>query len=566
MEFNRNLIITLILSCLILFSWDYFFLSNNKAPEVEAPQVTQVTATTPTIETIEENKAEEQNAIRVAINTPKLEGSINLQGAAFDDIKLKKYKENLKEDSPEIALLAPKAKNNAYFAELGYSADSSMGDMPNNKTEWTLVKGEVLTEKTPITLQYVNSKGVVFEREISVDASYLFTVTDRIVNKAGKEINFRSYGRIARADLTNIGKDTTVVQNEGLMGVFEDNSLYEISYKKLRSAKPHSFESVAGGWLAVSDKYWATTLIPTNSISYKANISYINGGKPHYQADYISNPINLANSEELTLTTHIFAGAKEVEVVNGYAKQLNLKNFDLLIDWGWFKFFTKPMFYIIDWFYKLTGNFGIAIILTTILLKVILFPLSNKSYKSMARMRELQPQIKLIQEKYPDDMAQRNKETMTLYKQEKVNPLAGCWPMLVQFPIFFSIYKVLYITIEMRHAPFFGWIKDLSAPDPTSIFNLFGLLPFEVPSMLLIGIWPIIMGVTMAIQMSMSPTTLPDQQAIIMKWMPVALTFVMAGFPAGLVIYWATNNTLTILQQFIAFRNINSNKNKAEKV
>jgi YidC/Oxa1 family membrane protein insertase len=381
----------------------------------------------------------------------------------------------------------------------------------------------------------------------------MFAVDDTITNNTGAPISLASYGRVTRFNQPEHASATYVL-HEGLIGVMGQDGLQEIKYSKVEDDKDISFKDVNGGWLGITDKYWAATLVPPQDEKFTGRFSHFTNDRPRYQTDFLGAPMTIEAGQSQTLKNHVFAGAKVVTQIQAYEKQLGIKQFELLIDWGWFYFITKPMFYLIDWIYKFSGNFGVAILVVTVLLKGLFFPLANKSYKSMARMKLVQPKMTEIREKYADDKMKQQQAMMQLYKEEKINPLAGCWPVLVQIPVFFALYKVLYVTIEMRHAPFFGWIQDLAAPDPTSLFNLFGLLPFAVPHFLMIGVWPLLMGITMFLQMRMNPTPPDPTQAAIFTWMPIIFTFMLASFPAGLVIYWAWNNLLSITQQGIIMK------------
>ncbi|MDO9307030.1 MAG: membrane protein insertase YidC, partial [Mesorhizobium sp.] len=365
-------------------------------------------------------------------------------------------------------------------------------------------------------------------------------------------VSIQNYGRVTRFDKPL--NASVYVLHEGLIGVTGEEGLQEIKYATLEEDKRVSPGKSTDGWLGITDKYWAVALIPSGAQPFQPNFSWFDDGRPRFQADYLTDPIQVAPGASANVETLVFAGAKETNKIQAYEAERQIRQFDLLIDWGWFYFITKPMFWLIDHLYKLLGNFGLAILATTVIVKAVFFPLANKSYASMANMKKVQPKMLEIREKYADDKMKQQQAMMELYKTEKINPLAGCWPVLIQIPVFFALYKVLYVTIEMRHAPFFGWIQDLAAPDPTSVFNLFGLLPFAVPAFLMIGVWPLIMGVTMFLQMRMNPTPPDPTQQMIFTWMPVIFTFMLASFPAGLVIYWAWNNSLSILQQGIIMK------------
>ena len=574
MQNNRNFYITIALSVLILMLWQVFYMN----PKIEAQrQQAQIEA----LRVEEQTKATSDaapaapNAVapagteaaaginidtalkkdgRVAFDTPHLKGSINLKGGRFDDVVLKDYRETVEPTSPNIHLLAPSLVDHGYFAEVGYTGDATAGALPGPDTVWRVEGNANLTPATPVTLVYTNDKGVVFKRSIAVDADYLFTITDSLTNGSSADVSVLPYGRIIRYQKP-IGTSVYVL-HEGGIGFSDAGGLTEAKFAKLEDEKELKPEKSVDGWLGFTDKYWAAALIPGTGLNYQPRFSYFEDGRTRFQADYLADPVTLKAGETKLLETRLFAGAKEVSMINHYRDDNKINRFDLMIDWGWFYFFTKPMFALMDWLYKLLGNFGLAVMATTVIVKLIFFPLANKSYVSMAHMKTAQPKMQEIKEKYKDDRQKQQQAMLELYKTEKINPIAGCWPVLLQIPVFFALYKVIYVTIEMRHAPFYGWIHDLSAPDPTSVFNLFGLLPFGVPHVLAIGVWPLLMGITMFLQMRMNPTPPDPTQAAIFTWMPIIFTFMMATFPAGLIIYWAWNNTLSILQQgYIMKRN-----------
>ena len=569
MEKNRNYFVAIALSVLIVLAWQFFYMNprieaQRQAEEARlAQQQTQQTTTpaagtasgtlpgtTPAAaeETVEEALAK---SARVPIDTPSLTGSINLTGARFDDLKLKRYRETVNPTSPLITLFSPADTKDGYFTELGFIQGADSGAVPGPGTVWTLAQGDKLTDKTPITLTYTNEKGVTFTRTISVDPDYMFKVDDKIENAGQAPITLSSYGRITRNN-----KPTTpaaYVLHEGFIGVLGNHGLVEPSYASVEEA-PYTSDNDKTGWLGITDKYWASALIPPQTAEYDARFSHFTDGQPRYQADFRDQPITIAPGQTQDVNNLLFAGAKEVPVIDRYETEYHIPKFDRIIDWGWFYFITKPMFMMMDFFYRYFGNFGIAILITTIVVKALFFPLASKQYASMANMKKVQPKMEELKAKFGDDRMGLQQAMMQLYKDEKINPLAGCWPILLQIPVFFALYKVIYITIEMRHAPFFGWIQDLSAPDPTTVFNLFGLLPYDVPMFLHIGVWPLIMGVTMFLQMRMNPTPPDPTQAMLFNWMPVVFTFMLASFPAGLVIYWAWNNTLSIMQQALIMK------------
>ncbi|MFQ6183242.1 membrane protein insertase YidC [Sinorhizobium meliloti] len=570
MENNRNYFVAIALSVLILIAWQFFYVSPKMEKDriaAEQAQQAQQTQQQPGAQPAAPGQALPGGAIpsagesrdqaigksaRVAIDTPALSGSINLTGARFDDLKLKGYHETVDPKSPVITLFSPAETADGYFTEIGYIGSDATGSVPGPQTTWTLSGGDKLTPSTPVTLSYTNDKGITFVRTISVDDRYMFQVVDSIKNETAAPVSLSSYGRVTR-----FNKPTTpsiYVLHEGFVGVAGEHGLQEVGYSKVEDDEPVEPGKSTGGWLGITDKYWAATIVPPQATPFDIRFSHFADGRPRYQSDYKSDAVTVAPGQSVELKNLVFAGAKEVPVVDNYEVAYSIPNFDKLIDWGWFYFITKPMFKMMDFFFRLFGNFGIAILITTIVVKLIFFPLANKQYASMANMKKVQPKMEELKKKFGDDRMGLQQAMMQLYKEEKINPLAGCWPILIQIPVFFALYKVIYVTIEMRHAPFFGWIQDLSAPDPTTIVNLFGLLPFDAPSFLHLGVWPIIMGVTMFLQMRMNPTPPDPTQAMLFTWMPVVFTFMLASFPAGLVIYWAWNNTLSILQQGIIMK------------
>ncbi|TIQ55896.1 MAG: membrane protein insertase YidC [Mesorhizobium sp.] len=583
MENNRNFFITIALSVLILSLWQYFYVLPHSEAQREAARIEeqrlaeQKKAAEAASPGGSETPVPQQGAIpnapnapgtdgttlasreqalastkRVRIDTPSLEGSINLTGARLDDLKLKHYRLTVDKNSPEIELLNPAALPTGYYAEIGFIGSDKTGTVPGPETVWTVDGNATLTPASPVTLTFTNDKGLTFKRTFSVDSDYMFTVSDTVQNSGSAPVTLSNYGRVTRFDKPAVA--SIYVLHEGLIGVTGTEGLQEHTYSSVEEDKQFTPSKSTDGWLGITDKYWAVTLVPTEKQPFQPRYAYFEDGRPRYQADFLTDPITVDAGQSATVESEIFAGAKEVAQVNAYAEDRHIRLFDRLIDWGWFIWITKPMFYLIDTMYKFFGNFGLAILATTVVVKAAFYPLANKSYASMANMKKVQPKMLEIREKYADDKMKQQQAMMELYKTEKINPLAGCWPVALQIPVFFALYKVLYITIEMRHAPFFGWIQDLAAPDPTSIFNLFGLIPIALPDMLMIGVWPLIMGLTMFLQMRMNPTPPDPTQAMIFTWMPVVFTFMMAGFPAGLVIYWAWNNLLSIIQQGVIMK------------
>lgn len=578
MENNRNFILAIALSFLVLLGWQYFVasprmeaekarqeqLAKEQAVQQQAAgQASEQSATLPTpsaagavvpgTETNAGSVPQSGEAIlsqseRIVIDTPRLEGSINLTGARLDDLHLKDYREELAEGSPTITLLAPSGATNAYYAEFGWVDGAGKIRLPTANTVWNAPAGAKLTAETPLVLTWDNGEGLAFTRTISVDNNYLFTVEQKVENQSGGAIALYPYGLVSRHGVPQ----TTglYILHEGLIGVAGEDGLQEVDYEDLQETRIEQPAKSNDGWVGITDKYWATALIPPQGQPFQPTFRYSDkSGKPAFQSDYLGDAVGVAAGSTVAYKAALFAGAKEVAILEEVQTTTNAFNFDLMIDWGWFYFITKPMFWFLDQIYQVVGNFGIAILLITVVVKLIFFPLANKSYASMSKMKMLQPKMEEIKEKFGDDKQGQQQAIMKMYQEEKVNPLAGCLPILIQIPVFFSLYKVLYITIEMRHAPFFGWIQDLSAPDPTSIFNLFGLIPWDPPTFLMLGIWPLIMGITMFIQMKLNPAPTDPTQAMIFNWMPIIFTFMLATFPAGLVIYWAWNNFLSILQQ-----------------
>jgi YidC/Oxa1 family membrane protein insertase len=501
----------------------------------------------------------------VVIDTPRLSGSINLRGARIDNLSLEQYRETVDPQSPAIVLFSPSGSPEAYYAEFGWvPAAGPAVKLPGPDTVWTQAGGGVLGIDRPVTLSYDNGEGLLFRRTIAVDDRYLFTIKDEVQNKSASAVTLFPYALISRH-----GAPKTLgyyILHEGLIGVMGDQGEQEETYKKIEDKKEEHWDAT-DVWLGFTDKYWAAALLPDVDARVHARFSSGEaGGQKTYQTDYLLDSRTIAPGATGAVNARLFAGAKEVSVVGvnfpfasagGYNQALHLNHFDLLIDWGWFYFLTKPMFLALDYFFHLVGNFGIAILIVTVLVKLIFFPLANKSYASMAKMKAVQPEMTMIRERYGDDKMKQQQAMMELYKKEKINPIAGCLPIAIQIPVFFSLYKVLFITIEMRHAPFYGWIKDLSAQDPTNIFTLFGLIPFDptvlpmIGSFMHLGIWPLIMGVTMWVQMKLNPPPPDPTQQMIFNWMPLIFTFMLGSFPAGLVIYWAWNNSLSVLQQSV---------------
>jgi YidC/Oxa1 family membrane protein insertase len=580
---NKNTILAIALSALVLLGWQYFFAVPQEKARQEQLQAQQQKQSVPTpaqpgqpptqaatpqipgqaaapsAATTVDRPAALAASPRVAIATDTLQGSIALKGGRIDDLALVKFRETVDPKSPPIVLLSPSGTADPFYAEFGWTgATGTAVKLPASETVWKQTGSGPLSVGHPVTLTYDNGEGLEFHRTITVDDKYLFTIKDDVSNKGANPVSLFPYALISRH-----GTPQTAgyyILHEGLIGVLGESGLQEYTYKNIAEKKVVNFD-VTNGWLGITDKYWAATLLPDTTARLKARFSTGTlGSIQTYQTDYLLDAQTIAPGATATVNARLFAGAKEVAVVNDYDKQLKLNRFDLLIDWGWFYFITKPLFIAIDYLYRLVGNFGLAILIVTVLIKAAFFPLANKSYASMAKMKAVQPQMTALRERFANDKARQQQELMELYKREKINPLAGCLPIAVQIPVFFSLYKVLFVTIEMRHAPFFGWIHDLSAQDPTNVFNLFGLIPVDptvlpvIGQFLHLGAWPLIMGVTMWAQMKLNPAPPDPTQQMIFNWMPLIFTFMLANFPAGLVIYWAWNNSLSVLQQSVIMR------------
>src|SRR5262245_2050698 len=578
MNDQKNTLLFIVLSGIILIGWNLLFgfpgqkpvpPPGQQPPGAGAPGTpgTPPPAEPPPAKALTREEALAQSP-RVRIETPRLAGSIALKGGRVDDLSLTQYRETVDPKSPPIVLLSPSGSPHPFYAEFRWlPASGASVKGPDDNALWTQEGSGPLTVDRPVTLIYDNGEGLVFRRTISVDDKYLFTVKDEVANKGSAPVVLHPFALISRHGTPQLQGFSSVL-HEGLIGVLGDG-LQEITDSELEKKKLSEFKATQG-WLGITDKYWAATLIPDPAAKINARFKFEQlGGIKTYQADYFLDPITIAPGTSATASSRVFAGAKEVSIVgvdflifgvDGYNKQLGLNRFDLLIDWGHFYFITKPLFLAMDLIYHLVGNFGIAILIITVLVKLLFFPLANKSYASMAKMKAVQPEMMAIRERYADDKMKQQQAMMELYKKEKINPVAGCLPILIQVPVFFALYKVLLVTIEMRHAPFFGWIHDLSAPDPTTVFNLFGLIPWDpstvpfIGHFLLLGAWPLIMRVTMWMPMKLNPPPPDPTQQIIFDWMPVIFTFMLAGFSAGLVIYWAWNNTLSVIQQSVIMR------------
>jgi YidC/Oxa1 family membrane protein insertase len=585
MNDQKNFILAIVLSAMVLIAWQYFIgmpqIDKQRQQQTQQTQQTQQqqqpaqpvpgqearpqpqsgTPPVPGQPTPAAGPQQSREVViaaspRVQIETARLKGSISLKGGRVDDLSLSQYRVTVDPNSPPVVLLSPSGTPHPFYAEFGWvNGAGAAAKLPDAETVWRQEGTGALGIDRPVTLTWDNGEGLAFRRTIAVDDKYLFTVRDEVANKSAAPVTLFPYALISRH-----GTPETLgyyILHEGLIGVLGTDGLQEITYKTIEDKKNITFKAT-NAWFGITDKYWAATLLPDPAAAVQARFSSGQLGQlKTYQTDYLLDAVTVQPGGSGAAQARLFAGAKEVAIIDGYDKGLKLNRFELLIDWGWFYFVTKPMFWAIDWLYRFSGNFGVAILLVTVFIKFVFFPLANKSYASMAKMKAVQPQMQLIKERFPDDKMKQQQAMMELYKKEKINPLAGCLPIAIQIPVFFALYKVLFVTIEMRHAPFFGWIKDLSAPDPTNVFNLFGLIPYDptvlpvIGQFLHIGAWPLIMGFTMWIQMKLNPAPPDPTQKMIFDWMPIIFTFMLASFSAGLVIYWAWNNTLSVIQQSI---------------
>ena len=543
---TKNVIAAISLSAAVIIIYALFFGPSPEQIKKSQDQKNQITqnSETPSLDVNQtKSKISRKEAIeeseRIKFENENIKGSISLIGGTIDDLIFKKYTKTLN-GNDQIILLNPKKFVDGYFIETGWVTNNKNIDLPDANTLWILEGNNKLSPNNPIKLVWNNNQGIRFEKNIKIDNQFLFTVDQRIINNSEKTYNFYPYGQIIRNKAPQV--TNFYILHEGLIGVF-DEQLVEQDYEDIKEKK--FSKNTKSGWLGITDKYWITTLIPEKNKEFRADFDF----KNKFRANFIeTTPIEVGANSSDSSKIKIIVAAKEVDVIDGYAENSNIDKFDLAIDWGWFYFFTKNFFFAIDYFFKLTGNFGIAIILITVCIRIVFFPLANYSFRSMAKMKVLQPEMTRLKELHKDDKMKLQQETMALYKKEKVNPVSGCLPVFIQIPFFFAIYKVLFVTLEMRHQPFFGWIKDLSERDPTSIFNLFGLIPWDPPSFLIIGVWPCLMGLSMYIQQKLNPAPPDPIQAKIFMFFPLFLTVILAPFPSGLVIYWTFNNILTMAQ------------------
>jgi len=566
---QKNFIVAIVLSVVIIMGWQTLFPAKHTPPQQEASQTTAPNApgsagtapsapgTPPSAGPAVQQVMSRAEALaatpRVTFSTPELLGSISLKGARIDDVQLAKHREELDPKSPPVPVLSPVGVAHPYYAEFGWSSSDAAIKVPGPDSLWTTDRNTLAPGK-PVRLTWDNGGDLVFALDVSIDENFMFAVKQSVENKTDKPVTLFPWSLVVRFGEPKA--EGTYVLHEGPYGVF-NGSLKERSYSDFKDNKSEKFSSV-GGWAGITDKYWMATLVPDQKVKVDATMKGT-GVAPNikFQVDYVGPGVTVAPGEFGSYESHLFAGAKIVRVIDAYRENLGIDRFDLTIDWGWFSFITKPMFWLLEWLYVQIGNFGVAILILTVIVKAIFFPLANKSYAAMSKMKRLQPEMEKLKARYGEDKQRMNQELMQLYRREKVNPAAGCLPIVVQIPVFFALYKVLYTTIEMRHQPFFGWIKDLSAPDPLTIMTGFGLFPWQVPEFLHffnIGIWPLIMGVTMYMQQKLNPAPTDPIQARVFQFLPIMFTFMMAPFQAGLVIYWAWSNTLSIAQQYYIMR------------
>ena len=544
---SKNVIAAIALSSAVIVLYSLFFIPEKSATNKNLSEKNKIEQSTDTPsldqkETLVQISREDalKQSERIEFENQSIIGSISLKGAAIDDLTFKNYNTAL-ESNEKVTLLGPRNIENGYLIESGFVTSDKNIDIPDSDSIWSVKGNNKLTNESPVKLSWANDQGIIFEKEISLDNKYLFTIKQSVINSTDSKYDFYSYGQIIRNKIPEISN--FYILHEGLIATLDDE-LIEEDYDDIQEKK--FSRTSQKGWLGIGDKYWITSLIPPRNKEFKTTFDY----KKKFRANFIATePLELNGKSRIEEELQIIVAAKRVDVIDGYAQSLNIDKFDLVIDWGFLYFITKPLFFGIDYFFKLLGNYGLAIIAITICIRLAFFPLANFSFRSMAKMKALQPEMVRLKELHKDDKMKLQQEMMSLYKKEKVNPMSGCLPILVQIPVFFALYKVLFVTIEMRQMPFYGWIQDLSERDPTSLFNLFGLLPYDVPSFLVIGAWPIAMGVSMWIQQKLNPAPTDAMQAKIFMFFPLFLTVILAPFPSGLVIYWTINNILTMAQQ-----------------
>jgi len=553
---NRNVFVAIALSMSVLLFWGAFFdtpkqqrnvvsqkqeRNLNSSTNQITPDINQFKTET----TLSRKDAITQND-RVIIKNDNVEGSISLKGAVIDDLSFIKYKKELRNED-KVVFLNPKEIADGYYVETGWSSIGNKVKVPNIETQWSVKGNKLLNQNNSVTLIWNNGEGIIFKKIVSLDDKFLFKIKQEVQNNTKEDLELYPYAQITRNKKPDDVQGFYIL-HEGFIGVF-DGELKEDGYDDIKEKKIS--RNADNGWLGITDKYWMTAVVPPKDENFKSTFLF----KDTFKANYIQNsPVSVKSSKGASNEIRVFAAAKEVDTVDGYAISEDIEKFDLVIDWGWFYFFTKPLFFVIDYLFNLSGNFGIAIVLITLAIRIVFFPLANYSFRSMAKMKALQPEMVRLKELHKEDKVKLQQEMMALYRKEKINPASGCLPILIQIPFFFAIYKMLFISLEMRHQPFFGWIQDLSSKDPTTIFNLFGLIPWDPPGFLIIGIWPILMGLTMYLQQKLNPAPADPIQAKIFAFFPLFLTIILAPFPSGLVVYWTVNNVLTIAQQWVIMR------------
>ena len=551
---NKNVFIAIALSMSVLLFWAAFFETpkpiNNNSTQQEQKKNNENIITPNINESPKANKISRadsiKNSSRIKIENESIVGSMSLEGGLIDDISFKKHKQNL-ENNLNVEFFNPAQTENGFYVETGWTSIGNKIKVPTKKSTWKVNGNKILSNNNPIILEWNNKGGIIFKKKIELDNKYLFKITQEVQNNTDQSIDLYPYAQITRNKIPD-DIQNFYISHEGFIGVF-DEELKEDDYDDVEENK--IVREANEGWLGITDKYWVTAVVPKQGESFKSTFLY----RESFKANYIlNNPTTIGPSSKNSNDVRLFVAAKEVDAIDSYAANENIEKFDLVIDWGWFYFFTKPLFFIIDYLFKYSGNFGIAIVIITIGIRLIFFPLANYSFRSMAKMKAVQPEMMRLKELHKEDKTKLQQEMMALYRKEKINPASGCLPVLIQIPFFFAIYKMLFISLEMRHQPFFGWIKDLSDKDPTSLFNLFGLIPWDPPSFLIIGIWPILMGASMWVQQKLNPAPADPIQAKIFAFFPLFLTIILASFPSGLVVYWTINNILTIAQQWVIMK------------
>jgi YidC/Oxa1 family membrane protein insertase len=559
---NKNVFVAIALSMSVLLFWGAFFetpekdnqnlKSNNQVQQKTESPIKPNANQAPSINQINvEKKLSREDSInksnRIKIENRNIVGSIALEGGLIDDISFKNHKQKV-DGKRNIEFLNPSQSENGFYVESGWAGIGNNIKVPTKNSRWEVEGNKTLTDKSPVTIKWDNNEGIIFKKKIELDEKYLFKISQEIQNNSTKNLELYPYAQITRNKIPD-DIQNFYISHEGFIGVFDDE-LKEDDYDDIEDNK--IVREANEGWLGVTDKYWMTVLVPEKGKNFKSTFQYNDSFKANY---IINDPIKVDASSNGSNNFRLFVAAKEVNTIDSYAETQKINKLDLVIDWGWFYFFTKPLFFVIDYLFKFSGNFGIAIVLITLAIRALFFPLANFSFRSMAKMKAVTPEMTRLKELHKDDKVKLQQEMMALYRKEKINPAAGCLPVLIQIPFFFAIYKMLFISLEMRHQPFFGWIQDLSAADPTSIFNFFGLIPWDPPSFMIIGIWPILMGASMWVQQKLNPAPTDPIQAKIFAFFPLFLTIILASFPSGLVVYWTVNNILTIAQQWVINKN-----------